>query len=122
MTKYKRNRIAKYVLRKQLEQQYLCNFCGETCVMNANNIYKDICGLINCSVFGAFASDLLDDETSYTFSLCEFCLEHLFSLFNIPPNVKHSDVRLSYKSALFKNSINSRIKEEYLHRNGLRTK
>ena len=54
-------------------------------------------GLVDAEVSGGYSSTpgngsgALDDRTSYRFSLCEFCLDWLFSQFKIPPAVKDMD-------------------------------
>jgi hypothetical protein len=54
-------------------------------------------GLVDAEVSGGYSSTpgngsgALDDRTSYRFSLCEFCLDWLFSQFKIPPTVKDMD-------------------------------
>ena len=50
-------------------------------------------GLIDCEVVGGYNSTpgngngALDDMTGYRFSLCEFCLDHMFSQFRTPPKL-----------------------------------
>lgn len=50
-------------------------------------------GLVNQEVYGSYFSTpgngdgALDDMTTYTFSLCEFCLDWLFTRFVTPPKV-----------------------------------
>lgn len=71
----------------------LCNLCGLTCVLGHDRIQDDPgCGphgLIDQSVSGGYESTAgngrgaLDDMTWYRFSLCEFCLDWLFSQFKI---------------------------------------
>ena len=54
---------------------------------------RDRHGLIDAVVSGGYESTpgsgqgALDDCSSYKFSLCEFCLDHLFAQFKIPPTV-----------------------------------
>jgi len=69
-----------------------CNLCGEACAAphHADNALSPM-GLINCTVSGGYDSTpgngcgALDDSTSYTFSLCEWCLDWLFAQFKHPP-------------------------------------
>jgi hypothetical protein len=71
-----------------------CNSCGESCSLGT--LHDDVQsngGLIDAEVQGGYNSTpgngagALDDMTSYKFSLCEFCLDHLFQQFKIPPTV-----------------------------------
>ncbi len=67
-------------------ENHLCNLCGQSCELTSDNTG----GLIEASVSGGWDSTAgngygaLDDMTSYTFSLCEFCLDFLFAQFQIP--------------------------------------
>jgi len=74
-----------------------CNLCGLTCALPtgpADATVLDDHGLIACEVMGHYASTpgnghgALDDGDAYTFSLCEFCLDWLFTQFRIPPKVE----------------------------------
>jgi hypothetical protein len=71
----------------------ICNLCGLSCILSSG--YPEPYGLINANVHGGYSSTAgngsgaLDDCTSYSFSLCEFCLDWLFSQFKLP--VKVSD-------------------------------
>jgi hypothetical protein len=71
-----------------------CNYCGLPCTLSdpdapSHGSY----GLIGASVTGSYASTpgngsgALDDMTRYTFSLCEFCLDYLFTQFAIPVSI-----------------------------------
>jgi hypothetical protein len=71
-----------------------CNLCGETCSLGP--LYDDVFdfgGLLDHTVAGGYNSTpgngwgALDDMTQYTFSLCEFCLDWLFTQFKIPVKV-----------------------------------
>ena len=76
-----------------------CNWCGETCLLvdrgRTGHVVtdRDRHGLIDAVVSGGYESTpgngqgALDDCSSYKFSLCEFCLDHLFTQFKIPPTV-----------------------------------
>lgn len=73
-------------------KEVLCNHCGLSCVLdNGMENY----GLVNAVVGGGYFSTAgngngtLDDNTNYKFSLCEYCLDHLFQQFSIPPKVFH---------------------------------
>lgn len=74
----------------------ICNLCGLSCVFEKDCYgpgLDAIGGLINAKVDGGYESTpgnghgALDDGTSYHFSLCEFCLDWLFSQFEIPVKV-----------------------------------
>lgn len=73
-----------------------CNWCGETCLLMDSGHHhvvtnSDRHGLIDAIVSGGYASTpgngqgALDDCDTYQFSLCEFCLDHLFTQFKVPP-------------------------------------
>jgi hypothetical protein len=68
---------------KPIAEATLCNLCGETCALNEDPL--DLGGLIDARVSGGYFSTpgngngALDDMTTYTFSLCEFCLDWLFA-------------------------------------------
>lgn len=68
----------------------VCNVCGHLCDLNED----DGCsGLRDVTVEGGYDSTAgngdgaLDDLTSYNFSLCEFCLDWLFTQFVVPVKV-----------------------------------
>jgi hypothetical protein len=71
------------------EPDVLCNMCGLTCMLGDPEL-RDKGGLIKADVTGGYSSTAgngegaLDDGDRYTFSLCEFCLDHIFSNFKIP--------------------------------------
>jgi len=73
-----------------------CNLCGLSCRLGDG---PEIGGLINAVVRGGYystagnGSGALDDGHSYKFSLCEWCLDWLFSQFTIP--VKAGSYHLS---------------------------
>jgi hypothetical protein len=77
------------------EQYVLCNLCGHLCALadEAGAINDQRAGLQNAVVSGGYHSTAgngdgaLDDTTSYRFSLCEFCLDWLFSKFTVPVQV-----------------------------------
>lgn len=68
----------------------LCNLCGLTCRLDIGGSCEQLGGLVNaCAVGGPESTPgngdgALDDTIAYTFSLCEFCLDWLFSRFKIP--------------------------------------
>lgn len=73
-------------------KEVLCNHCGLSCVLAD---VPENYGLVNAVVGGGYFSTAgngngtLDDNTNYKFSLCEYCLDHLFQQFSIPPKVFH---------------------------------
>jgi hypothetical protein len=82
----------------------LCNLCGLTCLLGpptlANGRKNEghrASGLIAAEVRGGYestpgnGSGALDDGTSYTFNICEFCLDWLFDKFIIPVTVVDSN-------------------------------
>lgn len=96
--------IYKALKTLDLEKEIICNCCGLTCKLNdedANGNY----GLINASVSGHYASTpgngsgALDDCTSYSFSLCEFCCDWLFQQFVKPVNANSMGDEEEFKSA-----------------------
>jgi len=82
-------------MKKKKDIEAFCNHCGETCYLGHHDIHVSNHGLIACTVSGGYFSTpgngcgALDDTTTYTFSLCEFCLDHLFSQFKVPPKIDH---------------------------------
>lgn len=85
----------------------LCNFCGLTCTLPDPDAQDRAYGLIHAKVQGGYSSTpgnghgALDDLDTYSFSLCEFCLDHLFTQFVIPPRVQshHDDFPKPFRSA-----------------------
>lgn len=79
-------------MSKEIKEK-LCNMCGLTCRFVKSNYDNYLHGLIDCSVEGGYDSvpgngwGALGDSFTHTFSLCEFCLNHLFSQFKIPVHV-----------------------------------
>jgi hypothetical protein len=61
--------------------------------LDSTGEYKENEGLIDAKVIGGYPSTpgngdgALDDMTQYKFSLCEFCLDFLFTRFVVPPTV-----------------------------------
>ena len=78
---------------REVEQHVQCNLCGLSCTIGApGDKWQDRrAGLIEAKVVGGYESTpgngwgALDDCTSYTFSLCEFCLDWLFTRCKVPP-------------------------------------
>jgi hypothetical protein len=93
----------------------ICNLCGHSCSLGPlagvpkdgrsdeeirqNIACKqlpgwDVGGLLDYTVMGGYNSTpgngegALDDCTGYNFSLCEFCLDYLFTKMVIPPRVQ----------------------------------
>ena len=76
----------------KIEHVY-CNLCGGMCALidfTRGTIVDNTAGLQNAYVSGGYWSTAgngegaLDDGVTYHFSLCEFCLDWLFSNFRIP--------------------------------------
>lgn len=74
----------------------LCNLCGLPCNLQGNHCdTDDYGGLVEYSIRGNFDSTpgngngALDNMAQYTFSMCEFCLDWLFSQFKILPKVEY---------------------------------
>lgn len=113
----------------------ICNVCGHSCVlgpkpgvpkdgrsdtnikadMAANPHYWDEGGLINHTVIGGYNSTpgngegALDDCTRYTFSICEFCLDWLFTAMRVPPKVQSIHDR--YPQEVYRSAA-QRVKED----------
>lgn len=76
-----------------MSERILCNKCGNTCNLLEHLYPNDTpyySGLIKAKVIGGYNSTpgngfgALCDNSLYTFSLCEFCLDELFETFKIP--------------------------------------
>lgn len=83
-------RCADCIRDRVLRKKHKCNLCGQSCHLpGAPDAGPH--GLLEVSVNGSFDSTpgnghgTLDDMTSYTFSVCEFCLDFLFSNMRIAP-------------------------------------
>jgi hypothetical protein len=67
-----------------------CNVCGHSLQLEPNTPRV---GLVDAEVQGSFhstpgnGSGALDDCTRYRFSICEFCIDWLFTQCRIPPQV-----------------------------------
>lgn len=83
----------------------LCNLCGESCNLEESG-FSEPNGLIEAKVRGGYfstpgnGSGALDDGVTYTFSLCEFCLDYLFDNCVIPVKCKDMDGPLEFETAL----------------------
>lgn len=78
----------------EAEHEPVCNMCGLSCTtQHSRDNGMPPLGLIGCEARGGYDSTpgngcgALDDMTTYAFSLCEFCLDRLFSRFKRPPRV-----------------------------------
>jgi hypothetical protein len=75
------------IMKDDVKQAVPCNLCGEPCGTEHSQ------GMVNQTVHGGYNSTpgngtgALDDMTHYAFSLCEFCLDWLFTQFKTPPVV-----------------------------------
>lgn len=69
-----------------MSKEVICNMCGQTCCLVKFNNENENGGLINCEVTGGYSSTAgngygaFDDYTKIKFSLCEFCLDFIFSI------------------------------------------
>src|ERR1019366_5215399 len=83
-----------------IDKDNLCNWCVMTCNLPQDSKEQerggcrvDAYGLVDAVVIGGYFSTpgngcgAFDDCTNHRFSLCEFCLNHLFRLFKIPVSV-----------------------------------
>ncbi len=78
----------------EVKKEPTCNLCGLGCGLGKpGHPAYEIGGLINAIVRGGYSSTAgngdgaLDDMTSYRFSMCEFCLDWLFTQFKVPVEV-----------------------------------
>lgn len=86
--KHKKKRLIDYIVKKKhVEVKYLCNYCGED--MISKDGIDNVLGLVDIKAQGCYSSVVLQDLTTYQFSLCEICLDNLFSKFKITPVIKH---------------------------------
>lgn len=93
----------------------LCNMCGlTTSLSNPDGMNPNqFDGLINATVQGGYDSTpgngngALDDTSTYTFSLCEFCLDHIFKNAVIPPVVDNGYEKEDFRPAA------QRVKEDH---------
>lgn len=72
------------IITKEIEviDDVLCNKCGKSCRSNDSG---DFYGLIEVSFSTGYFSPKLPDGSTYTFSLCEECLDEMFREFKIQP-------------------------------------
>jgi predicted molibdopterin-dependent oxidoreductase YjgC len=71
-------------------EDVLCNQCGNTC--KTNNNFE---GLIEVIASGGYNSQVIGDETSIKFSLCEKCLGSVINNFKIPPSKRDDSQEFS---------------------------
>jgi hypothetical protein len=80
------------VVKREVEitDDIICNKCGASCIEDFEGLPSTevAYGLIEAEVEGGYYSTYLEDQQSYTFSLCEKCLKELFDKFVIPPESK----------------------------------
>lgn len=61
------------------DNDVICNMCADTCLKVHFDGLREPYGLIDCTAHGGYLSSNdnsgLDDMTSYTFSLCEKCMQ-----------------------------------------------
>lgn len=113
--------------------EILCNLCGHSCYLpgdcNGNS------GLIEQKVMGGYDSTpgngcgALGDMTQYTFSLCEFCLDFLFTNFVIPPKQRYvfndedsvEEQFVGAEQMMIKNLTYKRFKEHFYNEANKRT-
>lgn len=85
----------------------LCNMCGLTTKLKHQGTldHNQFYGLVNATVQGGYESTpgngegALDDTSTYTFSLCEFCLDHIFKNAVIPPIVDNGQEKEDFRPA-----------------------
>jgi hypothetical protein len=84
-----------------------CNLCGLSCALtqwNEDGLWIAN-GVLNCTVHGSYHSTpgnghgALDDCVSYTFSLCEWCLDWLFTHSVCPPMLSTMDGTKPFRPA-----------------------
>jgi len=114
----------------------LCNLCGLSCHLADIEGITDYGGIIGLTVAGGYFSTpgngdgALDDNYYYKFSLCEFCLDWLFTQFKIPVSVNndYDNSKIEFKSAAQRvleddwRTEKEKFYQEYLRRATARTK
>lgn len=76
-----------------MSKEPICNLCGLTCLLKEGEL-AGAHGHLDRTVRGGYASTpgngvgALDDMTSYTFNLCEFCCDALFTRCAVPVTVE----------------------------------
>lgn len=87
-------------MAEEAKKLTICNLCGYPCGLECSTsgqIEDHRAGLQNAEVSGGYHSTpgngdgALDDMTRYEFSLCEFCLDWLFSQFTVPVKMSFYD-------------------------------
>lgn len=73
--------IKPVTIDEEVTVDIICNVCGNSCKDREGMNYE---GLLEASVQGGYASKL-GDMLTYTFSICEGCLENIFKTFKHPP-------------------------------------
>lgn len=79
-----------------------CNWCGL-----GSPVKRGECntGMFDFSVMGGYDSTpgngegALDDMDSYQFSLCEFCIDHMFGQFKVAPKVVEEGREVPFQPA-----------------------
>ena len=88
-----------------MTKDILCNMCGLSTKLSESYNYDQFYGLIDAVVSGGYDSTpgngygALDDLVNYRFSLCEFCCDHLFSNFVIPPKTSDNSGEMDFLPA-----------------------
>jgi hypothetical protein len=118
-----------------MSEETRCNLCGLSCQLGDKSPpinFVENYGLIGANVVGGYFSTpgngygALDDMVDYRFSMCEFCLDWLFTQFTIP--VKISGTEEAFKPAIQRVFEDDWRKEketfyqEYLKRSNARSK
>jgi hypothetical protein len=79
-------RITKKVTEEvEVTEDILCNKCGES-MMPYNDDVGCVEGIVELKLGFGYFSERFQDQDMIQFSLCEFCLYELVSVFTIPPN------------------------------------
>ena len=73
----------KYMAEIEEIKDIICNKCQSSCKKE-----EDFEGLIEVEVRVGYGTSIFNDGDEYIFSLCEDCLNKLFSKFLIPPEHK----------------------------------
>jgi hypothetical protein len=87
------------------KKEHLCNLCGLSLTIGEDGWYKSNAGLIDTEVYGGFLSTpgngygALGDMLCYKFSLCEFCLDWLFTRFKVQVKVTDHGEELPFRPA-----------------------
>ena len=77
----------KKVMKEQEEVvDVICNNCGESCKKSLNHF-----GILETTVHGGYDSEKIGDCTSWTFSICEDCLDPIVKGFKIPPKITETN-------------------------------